>query len=398
MLYKAGKRHILLSALSIITVVGTFSLAGRVTVTPTGTSANSGGAATNPAPSQGAKVASLSGVKLGGDTGIFSKVAVNTTLDNQSSLVSYSGGDNGIKGMSDTWNGVLGMASTTGTGVAGCSSSGMGVYGTSSSGSGVHGQNTNSGNYGILGTSTTGVSGTGTGSNTGVNGTSINGYGVNGQSTSREGVFGINGDSGNFGVLGHPFYSIYGKSTSGKAVCGWSTSGYGVFGECYGGYAGYFAGPVYVSGLLTKAGGGFKIDHPQYPENKYLSHSFVESPDMMNVYNGNILLDEKGEAVVDMPSYFESLNRDFRYQLTCIGEPAVLYIAEEISSNHFKIAGGKSAMKVSWQVTGIRQDAFANAHPIVVEQEKPANEKGLYLNPVEWGQPKEKGTYQLTKP
>ena len=37
-------------------------------------------------------------------------------------------------------------------------------------------------------------------------------------------------------------------------------------------------------------------------------HSFVESPDMMNVYNGMVRLDAKGEAWVNLPDYFEALN------------------------------------------------------------------------------------------
>jgi hypothetical protein len=74
-----------------------------------------------------------------------------------------------------------------------------------------------------------------------------------------------------------------------------------------------------VTGTLTKGGGMFKIDHPLDPENKYLSHSFVESPDMMNIYNGIIRLNALGEAWVVLPDYFEALNRDFRYQLTSVG-------------------------------------------------------------------------------
>ena len=42
---------------------------------------------------------------------------------------------------------------------------------------------------------------------------------------------------------------------------------------------------------LSKSIGTFKIDHPLDPANKYLSHSFVELPDMMNIYNGNVMTD-----------------------------------------------------------------------------------------------------------
>ncbi|MBO6516144.1 MAG: hypothetical protein JJ975_06310, partial [Bacteroidia bacterium] len=79
-------------------------------------------------------------------------------------------------------------------------------------------------------------------------------------------------------------------------------------------------GNLFVNGNISKGGGTFRIDHPQYPDTKYLYHSFIESPDMMNVYNGNVKTNEKGEAEVALPDYFEALNMEFRYQLTCIGE------------------------------------------------------------------------------
>jgi hypothetical protein len=142
------------------------------------------------------------------------------------------------------------------------------------------------------------------------------------------------------------------------------------------------AGNLSVTGTLSKGAGSFKIDHPLDPANKYLSHSFVESPDMMNVYNGNIVLDAKGRAWVELPDYFEALNQDFRYQLTAIGAPGPnLYVAQEIRGNRFQIAGGKAGGKVSWQVTGIRHDAYANAHRIPTEEEKIGDDRGSYLHP-----------------
>ena len=144
---------------------------------------------------------------------------------------------------------------------------------------------------------------------------------------------------------------------------------------------------LYVAGTLSKSAGSFMIDHPLDPANKYLSHSFVESPDMKNVYDGVVTLDTAGEATVEMPEWFGALNRDFRYQLTCIGGFAPVYIAEEIADNRFRIAGGTPEMKVSWQVTGIRQDAYANAHRIPVEEDKPEDERGKYAFPALFGQP-----------
>ena len=145
------------------------------------------------------------------------------------------------------------------------------------------------------------------------------------------------------------------------------------------------SGNLFVSGTVSKGGGSFKIDHPLDPENKYLYHSFVESPDMMNVYNGNVVLDLSGEAIVVMDDYFGALNRDFRYQLTAIGAPGPnLYIAEKLNDNTFKIAGGTEGSEVSWQVTGIRKDPYANAHRIPTEIEKEPFNKDRYLHPKAW--------------
>ena len=130
-------------------------------------------------------------------------------------------------------------------------------------------------------------------------------------------------------------------------------------------------GNMLIYGTLSKSAGSFKIDHPLDPANKYLQHSFVESPDMMNIYNGNVLLDDNGKATVSLPDWFEALNRDFRYQLTCIGGFAPICVAQKISGDQFTIAGGSPGLEVSWQVTGIRKDAYAEAHRIPVETNKP---------------------------
>ena len=171
-----------------------------------------------------------------------------------------------------------------------------------------------------------------------------------------------------------------------------SDSSFGVVGSSSSSYAGYFYGPVRVTGYLTKSGGGFQIDHPLDPENKYLNHSFVESPDMKNIYDGVAVLDANGTRWVELPEWFEALNKDFRYQLTPIGAPGPnLYIAQRITDNRFKIAGGSAGMEVSWQVTGIRQDPWAEANHIPVEEDKAAEEVGFYLSPEAYGQPEEKG-------
>ena len=102
---------------------------------------------------------------------------------------------------------------------------------------------------------------------------------------------------------------------------------------------------------------------------------------MMNVYNGNITTDAHGLATIVLPDYFEALNRDFRYQLTVIGQFAQAIVANEIRHNRFTIRTTRPGVKVSWQVTGIRQDAWANAHRIPVEEDKSPRERGTYLHP-----------------
>ena len=157
------------------------------------------------------------------------------------------------------------------------------------------------------------------------------------------------------------------------------------------GKAALFLGDVEVTGMLSKGGGSFKIDHPLDPANKYLYHSFVESPDMMNIYNGNVVTDVNGEAVVEMPDYFESLNRDFRYQLTVIGTFAQAIVADEIKGNRFAIKTSTPNVKVSWQITGVRHDRWADQHRISVEEIKTEAERGYYLHPDAFQQPQEKG-------
>lgn len=174
----------------------------------------------------------------------------------------------------------------------------------------------------------------------------------------------------------------------GYGVIGYSQAGYGVWAGGSGYYV-FFAdghswvnGNLMVAGELTHFGATAKIDHPLDPENRYLAHSFVESPDMKNVYDGVIELDGDGAATVEMPEWFEALNRDFRYQLTALGAPAPqLHVSAELLDGRFSIAGGAPGQRVSWQVTGIRQDAWAEANRVQVESDKPRHERGTYLYP-----------------
>ena len=149
---------------------------------------------------------------------------------------------------------------------------------------------------------------------------------------------------------------------------------------------GFGSGNLDVRGTITAAAKNFRIDHPLDPQNKYLVHDSVESSEMMNIYTGNATLDNAGAVEVSLPQWFEALNTDFRYQLTSIGAPAPnLHVSQEIANHQFSIAGGAPGMKVSWQVTAVRHDAFAQAHPLVVEQNKPATARGHYLHQEAFG-------------
>jgi hypothetical protein len=299
----------------------------------------------------------------------------------------------GVSGYSDTGHGVVGSTLDRGVaGVSGYSPDGYGVYGSSYEYPDVYGLSNRS--PGVLGESFNGH---------GVRGYSVNGLGVLGDSIYDHGVYG-NSDFG---------YGVYGRGYENYGVYAWSDRSYGLYASSNTGLAALLegrvdmtsdvnmTGPVTITGPLTKPGGSFRIDHPLDPANKYLPHSFVESPDMKNVYDGVVVLDYKGEAEIELPDWFGALNKDFRYQLTAIGAPGPnLHISEEISSDgvtsyysnssnnenennssRFKIAGSASGMKVSWQVTGIRKDPWANVHRIRVEEDKPAKERAYYIYP-----------------
>jgi hypothetical protein len=320
--------------------------------------------------------------------------ALQGTSKNQTSAaVGVKGvGDSGVgvQGDSATNAGVAGNGGYVGTrgqggsyGVIGSGNS-VGVYGSGGdygcyAVGGAYGAYANGSSYGLYASGPVGVYGSGT--TNGVEGTTGNPntpavYGVGGQ-YGVQGVngrtAGVRGDSGYVGVWGAATsYGVFGDATATSGVV------YGVFGqtESASGYAMYAQGNMRVTGTLTKTAGSFQIDHPLDPENKWLRHSFVESPDMMNVYNGNVVLNSEGEATVELPTYFSALNRDFRYQLTTIGAHAPVYVKQEIKNNTFVIAGGSAGLKVSWQVTGIRDDDYAREHPIVVEARKSKQERG----------------------
>jgi hypothetical protein len=341
----------------------------------------------------------------------------------------WGAGATGVTGTSDSGTGVHGE-SQLGEGVRGVShssdhgavvgtneASGIAVHGESKLGEAVRGVGHSSDHGAVVGTNDA-ISGIG------VHGRCDQGHGVVGFSQSPTGGAGIYGRNtapiganernifepgthigagvfgqGVIGVLGTVLpYDIFGDGF-GVVGVGWmgvsGRGGYaGVIGEG-GQYAGKFNGDVLVTGTLTKGRAYFKIDHPLDPENKYLYHSAVESPDMLNIYNGNTTTDVDGDATIKLPDYFEALNQDFRYQLTVIGQFAQAIVAEEIRTNQFMIKTDKPNVRVSWQVTGVRKDPFANLRRIVIEEETPADERGLYLHPEAHGKPESQGIRSL---
>ncbi|HSR16992.1 MAG TPA: hypothetical protein VLM39_02775, partial [Ignavibacteriaceae bacterium] len=261
----------------------------------------------------------------------------------------------GVYGESDDWYGVYGTApagtgvggfSGTGTGITGQSVNGWGVYAFSQFGHAIHAGSVN--DYGIVGNTTNGWGG------------------VYGETVNRShGILGYHNPGNNSGA------GVY---------------GYGASGIDWGDYAGWFEGSVYTSvhlyvgGNLSVSGDkNFKIDNPLDPANEYLLHSCVESSDRMNIYNGNITTDANGSATVELPGYFETLNIDYRYQLTVLGQFAQAIIESKIKSNRFTIRTDKPNVEVSWQVTGIRNDEYAKQHPFIAVQEKEVQNKGKYL-------------------
>ncbi|HRF60037.1 MAG TPA: hypothetical protein PLH94_09005 [Fimbriimonadaceae bacterium] len=256
---------------------------------------------------------------------------------------------------------------------------GPGVY-SSASGSAIWGVTVQISSAGVLGDNTPGEAVVGrTAGNVGVGAVvgrndGIGGYGVRGFCTRDDsiGVLGQAGISGSKNFAGR-FENVNAANDRNVVEIVQQQSATGL--------ALNVTGNAAVSGNLSKGGGSFKIDHPLNPENQYLYHSFVESPDMKNIYDGVVELNQNGEAWVTMPKWFQALNAEFRYQLTCIGGFANVYIAEEMANNKFKVAGGRPGLKVSWQVTGTRIDPYANKHRIPLEEWKSPEDRGSYLHP-----------------
>ena len=318
--------------------------------------------------------------------------------------------------------GVFGQSTGRGIGVYGINTSqGHGVYGianhtTASNGVGVvatHSHNQGAGLIAIGGAITTpaAILGLGTaGEAIDAVGRVIGIWGnaSEGGAAPKVGIFGTAGafapgaPTGQIGVLGQ--YSFEGVGVHGQA---WMFNGLGfiyfpppgtdvgVFGSAgdlaaLGALAGLFDGDVDIGGTVTAGGKAFLIDHPQKPATHYLRHFCAEGPEPNTLYRGTVTLNTQGEAIVELPSYFEALNADFSYHLTCIGDYAPVYIKQKIQGNRFVIAGGKPGMEVSWLVIARRNDPYWQARPEehLVEIPKEPDNIGKYLHPELYGAPR----------
>jgi hypothetical protein len=313
-----------------------------------------------------------------------SGVHINFNLQNNGDLSAWSGSIN--KGLvvdnGNSNNGVFNNGATTGNGLSFGLNSGEGIASKRTSGGNQYGLDFYTSYLRRMSISQGGRVAIGSDPN------SNNTLTVNSISNTSYGIYVTNTNNAGTG--------IFAEADNGNASCA-------VWGRSTNGYAGFFDGKVLVSGNLIKPAGSFKIDHPLDPANKYLSHSFVESPDMMNIYNGNVTTGDRGYATVELPDWFEALNRDFRYQLTVIDETdgaefVQAKVVHGVKGNRFTIRTSKPETKVSWQVTGIRHDAWADTHRIPLEEEKKDKEAGKYLHPELFGQPETMGVnYSMKK-
>ena len=205
-------------------------------------------------------------------------------------------------------------------------------------------------------------------------------------SEQTNGVHGQGNSSGSGTVYGVRGYAGGSGSGTKYAVYG-STSGSGTR------YAGYFAGRVHISGPLTKPSGSFLIDHVLDPKNKTLRHSFVESPEDLCLYRGQVKLNAKGEATVKMPDYFSALTKeeDATVTLTPIGRKPFLAGYEWNKKHTSFTIYGEPARQVTYIVLADRDDPAIRHFRQPVEEAKGKGnfEKGKFIYPEAYGEPPE---------
>jgi hypothetical protein len=151
-----------------------------------------------------------------------------------------------------------------------------------------------------------------------------------------------------------------------------------------------------LTGLAQSSQGSVESRSLRFASRRPVEHLRLQVHDAAGALihdSGLVALGKGGSAEVTLPDWFEALNREFRYQLTCIGGFAPVYVAKKVNGNRFKIAGGKPGMEVSWQLTGVRKDAYAETHRVQVEEMKPVAERGSYLHPEAFGKTARKSVH-----
>lgn len=212
------------------------------------------------------------------------------------------------------------------------------------------------------------------------------------EATGPNGIIGGTNVAGGIGVLAMSTAS-FGIALYGYAPASSGTN-YGVIGDGVGNgtsYGLFSYGRTGASG--TKS---FRIDHPQDPTNKYLLHYSAEGPEPQNIYNGTVTTDEKGVAWVTLPSYYEEINKNPRYQLTVVDDTAgpgfvQVKVARKIKDNQFMIMTSAPNIEVSWEVKATRNDRFVQKYGAPVEVEKEGRERGTYQDPSLYDAPAEMG-------
>ncbi len=367
---------------------------------------------------------STSGLAAGGDfrsastfgVGLYG-IATATTGTNYGVYgQSSSTGGRGVHGIAlaatgTTYGGHFRSNSPNGSGVFGESADNVGVRGHATAAAGA-----NYGGY-FLTSSTTGFGVFGyatadSGTNYGgyFRTSSATGFGVYGYSTAisgaNVGVYGRTESPTGYGVYalqnggGGVNRAVLAKNIAfdGIGVQGWSSAtsgdGHGVVGQADHLVAGSYG--VFSLGNTAATGSkSFRIDHPLDPENKYLQHYCAEGPEPLNVYSGEVRTDDRGYAWVQLPDYFESINRDFRYQLTVVddedsAEFVLAKVVRRIQGNRFQVRTSVPNVAVSWEVKATRNDRFMQEHGAPTELDKPEYDRGYYQHPELYGLPKER--------
>ena len=293
------------------------------------------------------------------------RVANNAASTTGISATTGAGGT-AVYGYSDTGTGVFGLANN-GYAVIGSSAAGEGVRGYATTGKGVYAWANGTG-YGLHA-----KSGTGFGAMIESAATGNSSYALWATNTGG-------GTAAHFDTAGVSAYAVWASNNASSGGTSILTQGFqggdGIVGMTDSGYTGSSGRPSSSggTGVYRETTGTAEGCHPGRPgptrllhgrasrqrwrsqrlvsrstipstrRNKYLSHSFVECPDMKNVYDGIVVLDAAARRV-ELPEWFEALNRDFRYQLTCIGALRAGLRRREDRGNRFRIAGGTAGSR-----------------------------------------------------